>query len=143
MIEIISEQLPGSPVKLKKPKELKGVKPLFSVKWGGRIACQVFISGADVYVNHHDWCSISLYGRDNKYKHHYGYNDGFTAPTVRGNAWIKLVGIIAMQPTEALRAISWDTEIDANSRFCCDDTRMFEDIVSKLWKERKNGYGFN
>lgn len=135
MIEIISEQLPGNPGKLKKPKELKGIKPLFSVKWGDCTACQVFVLGADVYVNHHDWCSVSLYGRDNKYKHHYGYNDGFTAPTVKGNAWIKLTSLLSMRPVEALRMVTAETELDDGSRFCRDDARMFEDIVTKLYKE--------
>ena len=135
MIAVISERAPTSKDKLPKPKELKGVKPLFSVKWGGITACQVFVKGADVWVNHHDWCSVSIYGGEAKSNRHYGYSDAFRAPTIKGDAWIRLTSLLSMRPVEALRMVTAETELDDSSRFCCDDVRMFEDIVTKLYKE--------
>lgn len=135
MITVISERTPTSKDKLSKPKELKGVKPLFSVKWGGITTCQVFVKDVDVWVNHHDWCSVSFYGAAVKSNHHYGYSDAFTAPTVKGDAWIKLTGLLSMRPVEALRMVTAETELSDDSRFCRDDTRMLEDIIAKLHKE--------
>ena len=135
MIVVVSERTPTSKNKLSKPKELKGIKPLFSVKWGGITTCQVFVKDTDVWVNHHDWCSVSFYGTVVKSNHHYGYSDAYTAPTVKGDAWIKLTGLLNMRPVEALRMVTIETELSDDSRFCCDDTRMFEDIVAKLHKE--------
>lgn len=132
MIQIISERSPFDTKKLKKPKELKGVKPMFSVKWGGVTTCQVFVKSSDVWINHHDWCSHTFYGANNKYKQHFVYSDGFTAPTVKGDAWIVMRGVVGMEPVEALRVIMYETEIMDDSRFCRDDSRMFEDIISTL-----------
>ena len=135
MITVVSERTPTSKDKLSKPKELKGVKPLFSVKWGGVTACQVFVKGVDIWVNHHDWCSVSFYGTTVKSNHCYGYSDAFTAPTVKGDAWIKLAGLLSTRPVEALRMVTTETELNDGSRFCRDDIRMFEDIITKLHKE--------
>lgn len=134
MIEIISERPPFSDEKLKKPKELKGIKPVFSLKWGGVTSCQVFINGDDVWINHHDWCSKTFYGAGAEYKQHFVYSDGFTAPTKKGNAWIVMRGLTRVRAVDAIRRISSEAEkaINPNSRFCRDDVRMFEDIVLKL-----------
>ena len=135
MITVISERAPTSKDKLPKPKELKGVKPLFSVKWGGITTCQVFVKGVDVWINHHDWCSVSVYGAKAKSNRHYGYSDAFTAPTIKGDAWIRLTGLLSMRPVEALRMVTAETELNGNTSFCRGDARMFEDIVTKLYKE--------
>ena len=132
MIHIVSERSPFDTKKLKKPKELKGVRPIFSLKWGGVTSCQVFVKDKDVWINHHDWCSHTFYGANIKYKQHFVYNDGFTAPTVKGDAWIVMRGVVDMKPTEVLRGITYETEILDGSRFCRDDSRMFEDVVVRL-----------
>ncbi len=137
MISIVSERRPWEP-KLKKPKELKGIKSFLTYIWGGITGCQAFIAGVDVWVNHHDWCSIP--SKNTKYgKRHFVYNDAFNTPVVKGDAWIVLKGVMLFtKRTEALRAIFQECVVDG-SRFCMDDCRMFEDVYLKAWEERLRG----
>lgn len=134
MIVIVSERHPYGP-KLKKPKELKGVKPFKSYKWGGVTACQAFIKGDDVWINHHDWCSITHYGADVKYKSRFIYSDGFTAPVSKGDAWIKLEKVLNYPNKVAVvQQITYECLVAEESRFCHDDERMFVDIYLDAWE---------
>ena len=50
----------GEP-KIKKPIELKNIKPIFSVKYGSKgCKCGVFITGYDVFIKHRDYFSQSI-----------------------------------------------------------------------------------
>lgn len=136
MIIIVSERRPGEP-KLKKPKELKGVKPFMSYKWGGVTTCQAFINGDDLWINHHDWCSVVHYGANVDYKKHFIYSDGFTAPVSKGDAWIWFGGILKYPNRSAvIRNIVHEC---LESRFCMDDERMFVDVYIKA-KELDDAY---
>ena len=128
MITIISERRFNEP-KLKKPKELKGVKPFMSYKWGGVTTCQAFIQENNIWINHHDWCSIALYGLDVKYKSHFVYSDGFEAPVLKGDAWIKISEAMDGKIINVIRRITEECLINSNSRFCVDDERMFIDVI--------------
>lgn len=141
MIVIVSERRPGEP-KLKKPKELKGIKPFTSYKWGGVTTCQAFINGDDLWINHHDWCSVAHYGVDAKYrKKHFVYSDGFTAPVSKGDAWIRFGGILKYPNRSAvIRDIVHEClELD-ESRFCMDDERMFVDVYIKAKGVKESAY---
>lgn len=138
MISIVSERVPGDPKKLKKPKELRGVRPFTSYRWGGVTACQAFIKGEDLWVKHNDWCSYVKYGGCNSNMgmaaRLYSYSDNF-APIaiVQGQAWIRLEGVLAMEWAEAVTLI--DAETGDSTRFCMDDWRMFRDLYGMARKE--------
>ena len=136
MISVVSERVPGDPKKLRKPKELRGVRPFASYRWGGCTSCQAFIKGGDLWVKHNDWCSHIEYGGDVKATTNgtYIYSDNF-APImiVRGQAWIRLEGVLAMRWLEAVTTI--DAETRDGTRFCMDDWRMFRDLYDIARKE--------
>lgn len=58
-----------------------------------------------------------------------------SAPTtiVRGQAWIRLEGVLAMGWAEAVTLI--DAETGDSTRFCMDDWRMFRDLYDIARKE--------
>lgn len=134
MVTVISECKPGD--KLPKPRELKGVKPAFSYKWGGVTSCPVFVVGNDIWIKHRDWCSLIMYGRsDVKYSRHFLYSDGFTAPTIKGTAYIRIEGSAAVKlghRAETIRRVQ--RVCGPDSRFCSDDMRMFIDVLMKIWR---------
>lgn len=133
MIDVMYECEPGG--KLSKPKELKGVKPLFSYKWGGITSCPVFIAGDDIWIKHCDWCSLTLYGRKNtKYRQAFVYSDGFTAPTIKGTAYIRITDAIRCQRGCRSRCLSAMWENYDDSRYCMDDMRMFNDVTVEVWR---------
>lgn len=135
MISIVSERVPGDPKKLRKPEELRGVRPFTSYRWGGCTSCQAFIKGGDLWVKHNDWCSYIEYGNHNKATNRtYTYSDNFApTTTVLGQAWIRLEGVLAMGWTEAVTLI--DVETGDGTRFCMDDWRMFRDLYDMAHKE--------
>ena len=135
VISITSERAPGDPKKLRKPRELRGVRPFTSYRWGGCTACQAFIKGADLWVKHNDWCSYVEYGGRNEATNGtYTYSDNF-APRVivRGQAWIRLEGVLDMDWADATRLI--DAETGDGTRFCMDDWRMFRDLYDMAREE--------
>lgn len=128
VISIVSERAPWDPEKLKKPRELRGVRPFMSYRWGGCTACQAFIKGGDLWVKHNDWCSYVEYGgRNEATSGAYVYSDNF-APRVivRGQAWIRLEDVLDMDWADATRLI--DEETGDGTRFCMDDWRMLRDL---------------
>lgn len=135
MISIVLERAPGDLKRLRKPKELRGVCPFTSYRWGGFTSCQAFICGADLWVKHNDWCSYVEYGgRNEATSGAYTYSDNF-APRVivRGQAWIRLEGVLTMDWLEAVRLI--DAETGYGTRFCMDDWRMLHDLLDAAREE--------
>lgn len=135
MISVVSERVPGDHEKLRKPKELRGVRPFTSYRWGGCTSCQAFVQGGDLWVRHNDWCSYVEYGGDVKATNGtYTYSDNF-APRVivRGQAWIRMGGVLTMGRAEATALI--DAETGDGTRFCMDDWRMFRDLYDMAREE--------
>ena len=135
MIEIVSERSPGGR-KIKKPEELHGVRSVLSYKWGGATFCQIFKAGNDMWVHHKDWCSLVLYGAEAPKAKKFIYNDSFSSPAVRGEAWIRFKDIFKYErKAEVLHMLMQECLIDKTSRFCHDDYRMFVDVylAFALW----------
>ena len=141
MIKIIAERRYGQP-KLPKLKELKGIKQAFSYKYNAHCSCPVYVVGDDIYIKHRDWCSKVLYNgkevEEYRKKHpKFVYNDCFAAIILRGEAWIKLCSVLSTEnivPT--LQQIALEC-IKDGSRFSDDDERMFNDVVTKVWCDRR------
>lgn len=147
MISIVSERAPWDPEKLKKPRELRGVRPFMSYRWGGCTACQAFIHGDDLWVKHNDWCSYVAYRNQcssapvRRGNGAYVYSDNF-APSVivRGQAWLRLEGVLALDWADATFMI--DVETGDGTRFCMDDWRMLRDVFDAAYAEVEMGvYG--
>jgi len=100
----------GQP-KLKKPKELKGIKQTFSIDYIlKKCKCGVFVIGDDVWVRHKDYFSSSLklpredIGKPlgalaNKYcekskKEKFVYPDAWGDIVLKNEAWIRLKGLM-------------------------------------------------
>lgn len=98
----------GQP-KLKKPKELYRINPVFSVAYNPKCMCQVFLKGNDVWVKHRDYFSPSIcvpedYGKSlnqlcEKYMgkerpKKFVYEDAWGDLVARNEAWIKLEGLV-------------------------------------------------
>lgn len=108
-IDELAYEVLSSGSKVQKPSELKGVKPIASVKFCNRAACQIFVKGRALYIKHADYFSPTyckpedvgtpLSFRANKYnikapKDNFVYNDNWGAIVLRRNAWVKIDGCI-------------------------------------------------
>lgn len=94
-----------------KPKELKGMKPIGTVSFLNRAACQFFVVGDDLFVKHTDYFSPS-YRRDEdigtpleyrarKYgisekKNKFVYPDCWGDIVIRQVAWLKITNIMPL-----------------------------------------------
>ena len=94
-----------------KPKELKGMKPIGTVSFLNRAACQFFVVGDDLFVKHTDYFSPS-YRRDEdigtpleyrarKYgisekKNKFVYADCWGDIVIRQVAWLKITNIMSL-----------------------------------------------
>lgn len=141
MIEILSERRYGEP-KLNKPKEISGLKHNFSYEYNRKCKCPVFIVGDDIYIKHRDWCSITIYKGKlydewiSKHSQKFVYNDTFGGVILRGECYIKLNGVLGNEKiVPILQQLALEC-IDDKSRFNSDDERMFNDVVTKAWRER-------
>ncbi len=92
----------GQP-RLKKPKELHGIKRAFSVDWiYKKCRCQCFVLDNDIYIKHRDFDSIPLYTLTDedetrlgiKRKEKFIYKDNWGCVVLRGEAWIILKDVI-------------------------------------------------
>lgn len=95
--------------KLTKPKELKGLKKNFSVKFIGRTTCECYIIGNDVWIKHMDYFSpeycrpedvgtplnyrLKKYGIKEKGKK-FIYDDNWGAIVLRQTAWLRIDNIV-------------------------------------------------
>lgn len=145
MIEVLSSRRYGEP-KLKKPAELKGVKPIGSAGFGPKCKCPVLVKNETVYVKHRDWFSqgISIrtaleYGIVKKKKNKFVYNDNFGSVVLRNEAWIRIQvpDWQAFSPHLVDQLIS-DTEaalgLEEFSLYGYDWTKFYEDIVQLMNK---------
>lgn len=94
-----------------KPKELKGMKPIGTVSFLNRAACQFFVVGSNLFVKHTDYFSPS-YSRDEdigtpleyrarKYgisekKNKFVYADCWGDIVIRQVAWLKITNIMPL-----------------------------------------------
>lgn len=94
-----------------KPKELKGMKPIGTVSFLNRAACQFFVVGDDLFVKHTDYFSQScrrdedigtpLEYRARKYgmcekKNKFIYADCWGDIVIRQVAWLKITNIMSL-----------------------------------------------
>ena len=152
----------GDP-KLKKPKELKGIKQAFSVDYiRGKCRCQVFIEGNDIWIKHRDYFSPSMklptedIGApldvlvnkylDKKKGKKFIYGDAWGAIVLRSEAWIKLEnvrywlreGVFILDVLNELlrqqeRLHGWD-----EYELCCSDMERFlERMLMQVKKYKK------
>lgn len=96
--------------KLPKPKELKGLKQSYTVEFGGKSKCGIFLIDNDVYIKHNDYFSPSLKGGYNfdtmplssklntlgisKKGKKFVYSDDWGDIVLKQEAWILLKNIL-------------------------------------------------
>lgn len=103
--DVISFREFGEP-KLVKPKELRNIKPSFSVDYiPKKCRCQVFFKDDDIYLKHKDYFSHVITGNGEPLevlaKRHLGaerakkftYGDSWGSIVLRNEAWIKISDI--------------------------------------------------
>lgn len=150
-IEIISKRVYGE-AKLKKPKELDGIKEIGSVNFGaGKCKCPVFATETHIYVKHRDFFSpfISLQkakelGMLKTIKKKFIYNDNFGSVVLRNEAWIRfprwLLNGRGIFPHYVLCVEMEKTLGFEQGDLCTGDwERMFEELVilTKPYKPKK------
>lgn len=113
LIDIVTEGIKGRH-DVSKPKALKGIKPVFSLQYGGDrryqpngIKCPLFIDGVDVWLKHCRWI----------------WSDGV--------AWIRFNNLLALKPGEATRIVISET-LNGRSRFTTSDNAMMIDMICRL-----------
>ena len=148
----------GEP-KMKKPKELNGIKESFSVDFiPKKCKCQCFVLGNDLWIKHRDFFSEEMqydkedFGtpleyRTNKYlgkekKGKFVYNDCWGSIINRNEAWIvfknlidkkELIGNSSLMAREMLKAFSEYHEVE-DTYFCGGDWEYF---FERICKEKK------
>ena len=151
----------GEP-KLKKPKELNGIKQEFSVDYiPKKCKCQVFIEGNNLWIKHRDYFSEPIkydkndfgaplevlakkYCNKNK-KAKFVYNDAWGDIVGRNEAWICLedfmIDVKQKHPLELLPEILRQQEqacgFEEYELECSDMSRMYEKIIQKYWDSKK------
>lgn len=95
----VSRRVWGEP-KLSKPKELNGIKPIFSIKNGYR-KNQVFIKNNDIWIKDNDYFSTEISQEEAKkmglninIRPKFVYNDNFASVTLRGEGWIRIKNLL-------------------------------------------------
>ena len=130
--------------KLKKPKELKGIKQAFSVDWIDRkCRCSCYVLDNDIYIKHRDFGSIPLYGLTAEEKKmgkgRFIFNDNWGCVVLRGEAWIILKDVIADINNEVfvVKIFQKLAEQITGEFGCCEWERFFERIIWEYnkWKE--------
>lgn len=152
----------GQP-RLKKPKELRGVKQVFSVNYIYRkCKCQIFIHGGDVWVRHNDYFSPSMklppedvgkplgylaekyLGKKRAAKRQ--YEDAWGSIVLRRQAWLKIANLYwhVQQGTSPLKL--WNEirrqqevwhDFEEGDLYCTAMERFWERAVLTLYE--KNG----
>lgn len=113
--EVVSCNRPGEHERPKRPKELKGIQPIGSVRFS-KASCPVFVYSTDVYINHNDYFSPSMpidpqdHGtplnyRSQKYlgrleKKKFMYDDNWGDIVLRRRAWIKIQCMVPLVTQE-------------------------------------------
>ncbi len=155
--------------KLVKPKELRGLRPKFSIKYNKNCSCQVFIKGLDVWVKHRDYFSPSIVRPEDSgkplahlYEKYMGkkknqkrtYPDAWGDLLGRCEAWIRLEGLITdIERKVFLLDISAHILRQQERTHQMDEyeleytyagnymVRFWENVVHNIWKWRQNNLG--
>lgn len=135
----------GEP-KLTKPKELKGIKEIFSVDYiPKKCKCKVYVVGDDLWIHHRDFFSRTIYDHSVAFRKKFVYNDTFGAVVLRNEAYLKVTGFCRYIDErcrlvhEVMRLFEQKMEMKEYELEDTNDSRMFEDIVNKLYKMNKEG----
>lgn len=136
----------GQP-KLQKPKELKDVKQLCSVKFpiDGQAACLVFVKDKDVWIKHRDYfsrpftkgSSLPINERLKKYfpniklkKERFIYTDEYSEIILRNEAWLKIENVVPIIQTKCLNYLQLATLMKE-----AQQTYFHTSEISRSWKE--------
>ena len=158
--EIYSHRFYGEP-KLKKPKELKGIKQAFSVDYiPKKCRCQCFVKDNDLWVKHKDYFSESIYAKEDegtplsyRSKKYLGkqkgkdkgfcYSDTWGNIVLRDEAYLKINNLIPqIQSGRFILDIINDIreqqeqyhKFEKNDLVCTDMERFWENIVKETKK---------
>lgn len=137
----ISKRSYGEP-KLKKPNELKGIKPIFSITCGIR-KNQIFKKNNDIWIKDNDYFSIYLTqeeakrrGLKFKVREKFIYQNNFAPVILRGEGWICIKNLLL-----------YIDDLDIKQRLCkeiCnyynwsieeiigDIERFYDELITKL-----------
>ena len=131
---IYSKRQYGDP-KLKKPKELKGIRQLFSIEWiPKKCRCACFIHNNDLYIKHRDFDSIEVYGSDYEFRERFVYKDTFGCVVLRGEAWILIKDFMLDIQNNVFEPIlfTYLAEQVTGELGNCDWERFFEKIIKAV-----------
>lgn len=147
----------GEP-KLKKPKELQGIKQSFSTEWiYKKCICPCYVLGDDIYIKHRDYNSKSLYGltieekrrlTGRELKNKFIWNDNFGCVVLRGEAWIILKDVIKdINNKDVAKDMNYDVFVMkifqslakqiTGDIGCFEMERFFERVISGYRREVK------
>lgn len=157
--EIHSFRVYGMP-KMKKPKELTGIKPVFSVDYIPKKCCnQVFVLGDDVWVKHSDYLSplskwhpgesgmplavrIAFRGLRPRSLKTFGYPDCWGGIVSRQEAWVTVKNLMPALERNFVRAaikivVAQEEfhDLTTGELGCGEMERMWVTICKNLLKE--------
>ena len=147
--------------KLKKPKELKGIKQVFSVDYIlKRCKCQIFIKDNDVWIKHKDYFSSSmetpvedagtpLSYRSKKYlnkikNEKFVYSDAWGDIVLRNEAWICIKNLFHKIKLNEFEPVLVNQILRQQEKECCfkeyelsggDMERFWERLIKELKKQ--------
>ncbi len=137
---VISSSRQYAQPKLKKPKELKGVKQSFSVDWiYKKCRCSCFINGNDLWIKHRDFNSIDVYELENKKNKKFIYNDNFGCIVLRGEAWILLRDfVLDIENNVFTHSLVWSLAEQITGEVGCGEwERFFEKVIMEYGRYSK------
>jgi hypothetical protein len=113
-----SQRVYGQP-KLKKPKELGGVRQTYSAAFNHKCKCQCYVLGNDLWIKHRDWFSETwqppegeridmtmgyymrkYFNRDIPNK--FIYDDTWGDIVLRNEAWLRIENVISVMRSESV-----------------------------------------
>lgn len=133
--------------KLEKPKELKKITHIFSIKCGNR-KNQIFIKDNDVWIKDNDYLSECLSqeearerGIEFNVKNRFCYNDNFSMVVLRGEGWLCIKNLLLYIDDYNIRERLYNKICDYYNWDILDFTGdleiFYNDLISEL-KELKN-----
>lgn len=135
----------GEP-KLTKPKELKGIKEIFSVDYiRNKCKCKVYVIGNDLWIQHRDFFSREIYDTNHEFRKKFIYNDTFGSIVLRNEAYIHITDFCKyvderwILVDKVMRLFENKMEMGEYDLEDTDNSRMIEEIVHRLYKMKKEG----
>lgn len=129
--------------KLQKPKELKGVKEVFSIDYIPRkCKCKVYIVRDDLWIYHRDFFSQEIYDHNHEFRRKFIYNDSFGAIVLRNEAYIHITDFCKYIDErwrlrdKVIELFEEKMNIERYELFSSNDERMIEEIINKLYKKQ-------